>query len=694
MEDCRIRYLVDYAADPFFVHNLSGQLMEVNQEACSCLGYDRDEILSSNIEQLDAAQDGTLRQLWSRLSPGEPHNYIGALKHRDGSQIPVEIRLELYHKNSQPLVLAMARRLFDAQPPVKTMNRDREVLKALVENLPHYVFWKDQNSVYQGCNSHFARIAGVASPDDILGKTDFDLAWTREEAEFFRQRDREVIQLGLPLMGVEQTQHQASGKTATLRLTKVPLTNDEGDIDGVLGIFENITKQKQTQDRLHLLSQYDSLTGLPNQTLFRDRTEQALARASRLKETVAVLTLDLDRFNTINNTLGRAVGDELLKVITARLSGMLRADDTIAKMGGDSFTLLLPTIRQSDDAPRVAAKLLESLAQPFRIQGQDLYLSASVGIALYPSDGQDAETLVRNASTALNQAKEQGRNSYRLYAPAMNSRALGRMNLENDLYRALERDEFILNFQPQIETKNGTLIGAEALVRWMHPIRGLVSPVEFIPLAEETGVIVPLGEWVLRQSCRQARVWLDSGWPAIRISVNLAARQLREGNFPALVKSILEEENLPASCLGLEITESGIMEDVDAAIDALKEIKALGVHLSIDDFGTGYSSLSYLKRFPVDMVKIDRSFVMDITSEKDDAAIVSAVIAMAETLSLKVLAEGVETSEQLEFLRARNCHKIQGYFISKPLAADDFGAFYQRHKCAINGDTAVCSFQL
>jgi len=679
MEDCRIRYLVDYAADPFFVHDLDGRLLDLNEEACSCLGYSKGELLSRSIEEFKAAPGDELKRLWGRLVPGEPVSYLGRLRHKDGEAVPVEMRLELHHKSSRPLVLAMARRISEQEQHLQTLARNRSVLQALVESLPHYVFWKDRNSVYLGCNSHFARVAGVASAEAIVGKTDYDLAWTRQEAEFYRQRDREVVELGLPLLGVEQTQHQAGGKEATLRLTKVPLYDELGKIDGVLGIFENITKQKQAQDRIHLLSQYDNLTGLPNQTLFRDRLDQALARAHRLREHLAVLFLDLDRFKAINNALGHATGDALLKAVSARLNETLRGDDTIAKMGGDSFTLLLPCIRQEDDAARVAGKLLEHLAHPFQIGEHELYLSCSIGVAICPSDGEDAETLIRNASTALNQAKEQGRNSYRHYAPAMNARAVSRMTLESHLYKALERGEFLLHFQPQIETSSGSLIGAEALVRWMHPLRGMVSPVEFIPLAEETGVIVPLGEWVLKQSCRQARLWQECGWPPIRISVNLSAKQLRAKNFPETVRAILEETGLDARWLGLEITESSIMEDVDTSIATLKELKAMGIFLSIDDFGTGYSSLSYLKRFPVDMVKIDRSFVMDIPAQQDDAAIVSAVIAMSDTLGLKVLAEGVENAAQLEFLRQRNCHKIQGYFISKPLPADEFCSFYERY---------------
>jgi diguanylate cyclase (GGDEF)-like protein len=430
-------------------------------------------------------------------------------------------------------------------------------------------------------------------------------------------------------------------------------------------------ERKKSEEQVRYLAHYDTLTGLPNQALFTDRLTLQVAHSHRLVEKFAVFNLDIDHFKRINNAFGHALGDALLKAIAARLSAVLREDDTVAKMGGDSFIMLLPDIRQAERAAKVARKILDSFHAPFILEQQEIFLSASLGIAIYPSDGAKPQLLLKNADTALQRAKEQGRNDFQFYRSQMNARAQDQLAFESQLRTAIERDEFILHYQPQVDAGTGELTGVEALVRWRHPQLGLIPPDRFIPLAEETGAIVALGEWILRSACRQARIWQRQGFPPLRVSVNLSPRQFRQHDFVKRFDEILAEAALCPSCIGLEITESAVMEDPAGAAGQLDLLRHRGVHISIDDFGTGYSSLGYLKRFSIDMLKIDRSFVADLPHAADDIAIVQAVIAMAHKLNIKVLAEGVESGAQRLFLNAQGCDELQGFLFGRPLPAED-----------------------
>jgi len=414
------------------------------------------------------------------------------------------------------------------------------------------------------------------------------------------------------------------------------------------------------------------LTNLPNRTLFNDRLALVLAHAHRSQEKLAVMFFDVDRFNTINETLGHATGDQLLQGVAQRLTSCLRESDTVARMGGDEFMLLLPGITQGEDAGRIAQKILEALKPSFNFHGHELYITASLGIALFPEDGEDTQALLKNANTALHRAKEQGRNNYQFYTPAMNATALERLALENSLRGALERGEFMIYYQPQVDLHTGQIVGMEALVRWQHPELGLISPMNFIPLAEETDLIVPLSEWVLRSACAQNKAWQTAGFPPLRVTVNLSARHFRHKDLVRTVDRLLRETGLDPNYLELELTESIVMENAETTVTTLRQLKEMGVHLSIDDFGTGYSSLSYLKRFPIDTLKIDQSFVQNVPADSDDAAITTAIIAMARNLKLKVIAEGVETKEQLCFLRSYQCDEVQGYLFSRPVSAGTF----------------------
>ncbi|HUV04279.1 MAG TPA: EAL domain-containing protein [Armatimonadota bacterium] len=417
---------------------------------------------------------------------------------------------------------------------------------------------------------------------------------------------------------------------------------------------------------------HDILTGLPNRLLFGDRLNQRLAQSRRSQRPLAVMFLDLDHFKLINDTLGHSVGDQLLKQVAQRLTASVREADTVARMGGDEFIAIVADISESEDATVVARRVLETLSQPFLLSGQEIFISASIGVSMYPSDGADPETLVKNADAAMYRAKEHGSNRCLFYTEDLGAVASERVKLQSGLRRALERGEFLLHYQPRVDLKTGEMLGAEALLRWQHPELGLLAPAQFIPLAEETGDIVPIGEWVLRTACAQNKAWQEAGFSLVDIAVNVSAVQFQQGDLVAAVKGALDETGLEPCYLSLELTESILMRNPETAATVLRDLKEVGVQISIDDFGTGHSSLSYLKRFPTDAVKIDQTFVKDITSDPDDAAIAGAMVAMAHSLSLKVVAEGVETLGQLAFLRSLNCDEMQGYFISRPVPADEF----------------------
>ena len=431
------------------------------------------------------------------------------------------------------------------------------------------------------------------------------------------------------------------------------------------------------------LAYHDALTGLPNRPLFMDRLIMSVAQASRSNQKLAVFFLDLDRFKDINDSLGHSTGDGLLKAVAERIHRCIREGDTVARLGGDEFTLLIPRIDHVEDAAKIAQKIIETLKIPFSILDHELFVTTSVGISVYPDDGTDPETLVRNADTAMYRAKDQGRDNYQLYTPAMNARALERLALENMLRKALSHRELVLYYQPVADMKTKNVVGVEALIRWRHPERGLISPAHFIPVAETSGLIIPIGEWVLRTACKQIKLWHKRIDPELTVAVNLSARQFQQPNFTEQIAEVLEETGLAPRYLELEITESSAMQNAENTIYTLRELKALGVRIAMDDFGTGYSSLSYLKRFPIDTLKLDQSFVRDITTDPSDAAIATAVIAMAHSLDLRVIGEGVETEEQFAFLLKQKCDYIQGYLFSPPQAVESLEAYLLERKAAV-----------
>ncbi|PLX95163.1 MAG: GGDEF domain-containing protein [Desulfuromonas sp.] len=442
------------------------------------------------------------------------------------------------------------------------------------------------------------------------------------------------------------------------------------------------TELQANEARLDHLAHHDPLTQLSNRRLLHARIEHTLSQARRSERQVAILLIDLDQFKKINDSLGHAVGDEVLRAVAGRLKKHSRTSDTLARIGGDEFVIVLEHINSPDDVTRYLQGVLESLGQAIKVSGHELYITASVGVSLFPENGEDVEELMRSADVAMYKAKDSGRNTFRFNTPGMNDKAHGQLLLESELHKALEQEQFVLHYQPQIELNSGRIIGFEALIRWMHPERGLIPPGDFIPLAEESGLIVPIGEWVLNSACLQSKRWQAQGRPEVRIAVNVSARQFRQKTLIQTVEQALQKHQLPPHCLELEITESMVMDNVESAIVKMKALNDMGVQLSIDDFGTGYSSLSALKRFPLANLKIDRSFIQDIVTAPEDAAISASIIALGKNMSLKIIAEGIETVEQMDALNAKGCEHGQGFYFCKPMTPENLEEIYD--KCWIS----------
>jgi diguanylate cyclase (GGDEF)-like protein/PAS domain S-box-containing protein len=458
-----------------------------------------------------------------------------------------------------------------------------------------------------------------------------------------------------------------------------PIHDRAGQVTGAVIVFRDVTAARRMSAQLSHLAQHDSLTDLPNRILLNDRLEQAISLARRRGSQLAVLFLDLDRFKHVNDSLGHAIGDQLLQKVALRLKRSVRRSDTVGRQGGDEFVVVLSELDLPESAGISAAKLLAALTMPYRIGPHDIRVSVSIGVSLYPDDADHADRLISNADTAMYYAKEQGRNSYMSFRPDMVVRAAERQFIEAGLRVALERQEFSLNYQPKMDLGTGAMVGVEALLRWQHPVRGFIPPAQFISIAEDTGLMLPIGRWVLREACRQSCAWLDAGLPRVPVAVNISALEFRSPDFVGTVRAILTDTGLDPQSLELELTESALMTQASATISMLNALKDLGVQVAVDDFGTGYSSLSYLRQFPIDALKVDQSFVQEITSRPDDPIIVRAVISMAHSLRKRVIAEGVEDREQLDFLTAAGCEEGQGYFFDRPMTADQFATLLAAH---------------
>ncbi|HET9664196.1 MAG TPA: EAL domain-containing protein, partial [Burkholderiales bacterium] len=547
------------------------------------------------------------------------------------------------------------------------------LLATAIEHAGDVIEITDAESRFEYVNAAFERISGY-SRTEALGETPFSLLMSDPDDEPHYRAVQNAIASGQVWHGT-LTGRRKNGARYEQEATISPVRDAEGVITHYVAVKRDITERLQTQARIWHLAHHDALTDLPNRVLFQDRLQQAVAQARRTGLLMAILFIDLDNFKDVNDALGHEFGDLLLKSVTQRLRGCTRETDTVARLGGDEFALIHTGLDRSEWAAKLAEKVLERLSEPFSLEGQEVHISASIGVTLCPLDHDDPQQIVKNADMAMYRAKNTGRANYQFYKEDMNLAFQARKALERDLRKALAHGQLDLFYQPQIDARRSLIIGAEALVRWRHPTRGMISPAEFVPIAEECGLIVPLGDWVLETACTQNRIWQDLGLPPVRVAVNLSAQQFLYRDLVGSVVGALETSGLDHACLELEITEGILMRETEMTISTLRRLTELGIQIAVDDFGTGYSSMAYLKRFPVNKIKIDRAFVTDVTTDPGDAAIVGAVIGLAHGLGLSVAAEGVETFDQAAHLRARGCDELQGYYFGRPMRA---GSFQQR----------------
>ncbi|QOP41949.1 sensor domain-containing phosphodiesterase [Sulfurimonas marina] len=615
------------------------------------------------------------------LPIGTAHKLIGTLNLYSDT-------LNAFDQKTQELLLKMTSNITHALNAFESeaarsqaenaLKESYTLLSSIINSLPTRIFWKDKNLTYLGCNTAFAKDAGKSSSDEIIGKNDHQMPW-KDQANLYNTDDLKVINSKKSKLFFEEPQTTPNGDTIWLRTSKLPLFDAQGEVMGIIGLYDDITEQKHSEERVLYMANYDALTGLPNRAKLESKIEYNIALSRKNHWNFALIFLDIDNFKDINDTLGHNVGDKLLIEFSKRVLGFLRDEDTIARLGGDEFIILLP-ITDAKQAQKMAEKLLFTVYQPFTIEQNELTVTVSMGISIYPNDGVDKETLYKNADTAMYRTKYNGKNNYSFFTQEMQMQTKRNLLLTNALHNAIAHNELYVVYQPQISLTTHKLVGMEALLRWEHPVFGSVPPSEFIPIAESSGLILSIGDWVMKTAVQQLKNWQTKGLHDVSISVNLSAVQFNQANLQHNIIQLLDESALPANYLEIELTESAIMSNPETAINIINQLHSLGIKISIDDFGTGYSSLSYLKKFKAYKLKIDQSFVRDITIDPEDKAIVNAIINMANSLGLQTIAEGVETQEQLKYLEENGCDEVQGYYYSKPLVVDEFEEKYLKGK--------------
>jgi diguanylate cyclase (GGDEF)-like protein/PAS domain S-box-containing protein len=680
----RVQLLLESTGEAIYGVDMDGNCTFANPACVRMLGFEKpQELVGQDIHELlhcggVNGSSNTLDEchLCRKLHDGEALEIDDqVLYRRNGTSFVAEYWSSSIHRDGKITGYVVT---FVDVTERKRIEAERLKLSSAIEQTADVVMITDCNGVIEYVNPAFEQTTGY-SRREVLGKTP-KLLKSDKHDERFAQRLWETILSGHVFHDVF-INCKKNGQIFYEDKTITPLADRSGEITHFIATGKDITEEIAAQERLRYLAQHDLLTEVPNRNLLMDRLSQALAQARGSDRLAAVLFLDLDRFKLINDTLGHDAGDQVLLAISQRLRKCVRKSDTVARLGGDEFALVLSNINQPQDIAAISRGILEVFTHPIELKDREVFITASMGISVYPYNSEDAASLLQQAHIAACQAKENGRNNFQFFTlnTQVNKRSVDRLNLETDLRRALDRGEFLLHYQPQVDL-NGHIVGLEALIRWQHPELGLVEPVEFISLLEETGLIIPVGEWVLRSACQQAKVWNEAGIKLPYLSVNLSARQLDDKGLLAIIDNLRSEMPPESRFLELEITESVIMRHGDVPVDTLRALHAMGVRLTIDDFGTGYSSLAYLKRFPIQTLKIDRSFIKDLTVDVDDDAIVSAVITLARGLGLNVVAEGVETPEQLRFLRSKRCYSVQGYLFSKPLPAEEITAMLQAGK--------------
>ena len=669
---------IEQTADSVMITNRDGVIEYVNPAFELITGYTSAEALGRKPSLMKSGQhdDTFYHDLWNAVLCGESYRGVFTNRRKDGSLYYEEKTITPLRDTHGDIThfVSTGKDISERIHAETSVRASEEHLRTIIDTEPECIKLLGGDGQLIDMNAAGLAMIQADSLAEVAGKPLHALILP-EHRKAFQALTQSVLQgnKGMLVFEIEGLK----GTRRWLETHAVPMTARDGKIV-LLGVTRDITDRKRAEDQLVYLAHHDELTGLANRTLFHDRLQQAMIEAERHERLVAAVFMDLDRFKNVNDTLGHGAGDQLLKAVAERLLGAVRRGDSVARLSGDEFTIVLSDMAHVDDAARVAQKILDIFTLPFHIDGRDLFIGASLGITIFPSDTRDVETMLSNADIAMYRAKEAGRNNYQFYAAEMTTQAFERLGLDGALRLALERGQFLLHYQPIVGAANGNIIGVEALIRWQHDELGLVLPMQFIPLAEETGLIVPIGEWVLRTACAQLAHWRAAGFPELRLSVNLSVRQFRDKNLIHTMSSALRAADIEAHCLDLEITESILVEG-PGPLDTLRELSGLGVEFSIDDFGTGYSSLSYLKRLPIDTLKIDKSFVHDMPGDADDTAIVIAIIAMAHSLGMRVVAEGVETQEQRQFLHTQGCDAMQGYYFSKPLPPEEITHILKTH---------------
>ncbi|WP_341676339.1 PAS domain S-box protein [Niveibacterium sp. SC-1] len=674
--ESRLRTIVGSLEEGIVMRDLSGEVIDCNEAAARIFGVSMSTLRRMRLDSADFEYfnaDGSRRRAETlpplrALGSGRAHRDTTALRRPDGQVRWLSIKSEPLQRDSDGSIYAVVTTATDITER-RQSEEELRLAATVFENSVEAILVADKDRRVLRVNRAFTEVTGLRA-DEVLGQSTAILGSGRHDSEFYASIWQAIADNGFWQGEVWNT--RKNGKPFPEWLSISAVRDAQGDTTHYVAVFSDITERKANEARIAYLAHHDPLTGLPNRTLLQDRLQIALIRANRERSMVGLLFLDLDRFKTINDSLGHHAGDRLLQSIAERLRKCVRESDTVCRQGGDEFIIVLQDLVDPESPARVAEKILARITEPFEIDGHMIGTSFSIGIAIYPNDGHDADALMKNADTAMYHAKEGGRNTYRFFTEAMTANALERLQLENGLRQALERNELMLHYQPQVSLTDGSVVGAEALIRWHNPQLGFVPPGRFIPIAEESGLIMPIGEWVIREACRQARQWADEGLPPITMAVNLSALQFRRGDIVATVRKALAETGHDPQLLELELTESLLMENAEEVMSAIKRLKSLGIRLSIDDFGTGYSSLAYLKRLEVDRLKIDQSFVRDVPGDLDDAAIVRAVVQLGSSLKLEVIAEGAETAAQVAFLSAEGCREAQGYYYCPPVSPDAF----------------------
>ena len=669
----RLRSVLDAAADAVLVTNFRGRHLYANHQAARLLGMPIEELLRMHVVELIPASRlaPTLASFRQLRTHGRMCSEL-QVQRRDGTVIPVEVNsVQLPDGN----YYGSFRDISERKHSEERLRQAAKVFESTVEG----VLVADAELRISAVNRAFCKITGYME-DEVLGKSPRMFKSGRHDQSFYRALWKSIEETGA--WRGEIWDRRKSGEIYPAWMTINAVKDEHGTLTNYVSVFSDISDIKQFEERLKFLAQHDPLTQLPNRLLLSDRLERAIQRSKRDGSKLAVLFIDLDSFKKVNDGLGHPVGDLLLQAVAKRLTACLRSEDTVARLGGDEFLVVLGGFAGVDHISAIAGKILQALAAPFTIEDEALFIGASIGISVYPHDGEDSVSLLKNADAAMYQAKEDGRNTFRFYSGKLTSVAREHLRLESSLRHAIEQKQFVLHFQPQVQVPTGQISGVEALVRWNHPDEGLILPSRFIPFAEKTGLIVRLGNWVLQSACEQLVLWLGSGLAPMTVAVNLSPRQLMHQDIVEVVRDVLIRTQVPPNLLELEITEGAVMERAETAVRSLAGLKSLGVRLSIDDFGTGYSSLSYLRRFPIDALKIDQSFMRDIPRDRSAMEIAATIIAMGHSLGMSVLAEGVETEQQLSFLRQQGCDLYQGYLHSRPAPAAELAAVLERSTVA------------